>query len=347
MAAPQLTSFLSPNSNLRSQIATLDSAISTLRANGMQDQADMFYSNLQQAIANKDIDTLKAYSGQLMELNSKNLTVPAEARTLKDENQIVRSIEQLASVADSRNIAIPPADLNAAANAFAKKDTKQLNAISNSISKLIEDGIKIQQNEQKSQVQLADGSTILIGSQSGNRYDNTGNPIPFGNRNEQLFTSLASQVYSPRAKKIMEAMSGAGSDLVGSSVIGSPMQSQPDIGARPEVYQAMQEMQPTEDAIARNIRLNAEAKALYDQGDRAGALNTLRGLKAQGLFGGDLTDADLDEYFKQVSPTPPASETNPQETSTPTASETNPQETSTPTAPTSRKPIGSRFKSGQ
>lgn len=298
MAQEQLASFLSPNSNLRSQVATLDSAINTLRANGMENQADMFYSNLQQAITNKDIDTLKAYSSQLMSLNAKNLTVPAEARVPRDEDQMARSIEQLVSVADSRNIAIPPADLNAAANAFAKKDAKQLNAISKNISKLIDKGIEIQQNEQKSQVQLADGSTILIGSQSQNRYDNTGNPIPFGNRNEQLFTSLASESYSPKTKQVMEAMSGGGSDLVGASIIGAPMQAQPDIGARPEVYQSMQKLEEAEDAIARNIRLNAEAKALYDQGDRAGALNTLRGLKAQGLFGGDLTDADLDEYFK-------------------------------------------------
>ena len=67
----------------------------------------------------------------------------------------------------------------------------------------------------------------------------------------------------------------------------------------PEVPRTAEE---TEDAVVRNIRLNAEAKAFYDKGDRAGALNTLRGLKAEGFFGGDLTDEDLDEYFRQVNP---------------------------------------------
>ena len=67
----------------------------------------------------------------------------------------------------------------------------------------------------------------------------------------------------------------------------------------PEVPRTAEE---TEDAVVRNIRLNAEAKAFYDKGDRASALNTLRGLKAEGFFGGDLTDEDLDEYFRQVNP---------------------------------------------
>ena len=70
----------------------------------------------------------------------------------------------------------------------------------------------------------------------------------------------------------------------------------------PEVPSTAEE---TEDAVVRNIRLNAEAKAFYDKGDRASALNTLRGLKAEGFFGGDLTDEDLDEYFRQVNPASP------------------------------------------
>lgn len=298
--AQQLTSLLSPNSNLRSQVATLDSVINTLKASGLEDQADMFYSNIEQAIMNKDIDSLRAYSGQLMALSKENLKVPSDARKSSSQN-VARSIEQLVSVADSRNIAIPPADLNAAARAFANKDQKSLSRIAGTISNLIDEGMKIQQNEQKQQVQLEDGSVALIGSQSGTRYDNTLRPIPTGEKNTQMFTSLASDAYSPKSKDVMSAMLG-GSDLVGSSVIGAPMQVQPDIEANPEAYKAAQKAKETDDAIARRVRYNEEAKLLYDKGDRQGALNLLRALGAKDVGGIDLTDAGLDDYFKQVLP---------------------------------------------
>jgi hypothetical protein len=303
MPEKPLTSLLSPNSNLRSKVASLDSAIDTLRANGMESQANMLYSNLQQAIANKDIDNLKAYSGQLMALNTKNLTVPAEARTPKDE--VARSIEQLISVADSRNIVIPPADLAAAANAFASKDQRAASALANDISELVNNRIKIQDEEEKEQIELDDGSIAIVGLKSRSRYDNTGNIIPFGNQNAQIFRSVVSEAYSPQSKEIMAAM-GGGNDLVGASAIGAPMQKQPDIGANPEAYAAMQKSpEPALDPIERNTRANERARLLYESGDRIGALNTLRALKAEDIYG-DITDETLDSYFGKSSATVPS-----------------------------------------
>jgi len=306
MPEKPLTSLLSPNSNLRSKVASLDSAIDTLRANGMESQANMLYSNLQQAIANKDIDNLKAYSGQLMALNTKNLTVPAEARTPKDE--VARSIEQLISVADSRNIVIPPADLAAAANAFASKDQRAASALANDISELVNNRIKIQDEEDKEQIELDDGSVAIVGLKSRSRYDNTGNIIPFGNQNAQIFRSVASEAYSPQSKEIMAAM-GGGNDLVGASAIGAPMQKQPDIAANPEAYAAMQKSpEPALDTIERNIRANERARLLYESGDRIGALNTLRALRAEDIYG-DITDETLDSYFGKSSATVPGKDT--------------------------------------
>jgi hypothetical protein len=303
MPEKPLTSLLSPNSNLRSKVASLDSAIDTLRANGMESQANMLYSNLQQAIANKDIDNLKAYSGQLMALNTKNLTVPAEARTPKDE--AARSIEQLISVADSRNIVIPPADLAAAANAFASKDQRAASALANEISELVNNRIKIQDEEDKEQIELNDGSIAVVGLKSRSRYDNTGNIIPFGNQNAQIFRSVVSEAYSPQSKEIMAAM-GGGNDLVGASAIGAPMQKQPDIGANPEAYAAMQKSpEPALDPIERNTRANERARLLYESGDRIGALNTLRALRAEDIYG-DITDETLDSYFGKSSATVPS-----------------------------------------
>jgi len=60
-----------------------------------------------------------------------------------------------------------------------------------------------------------------------------------------------------------------------------------------------------EDARARDIRLNAEAFDLYSKGDRKGALNILRTLKARDIYG-DITDETLDDYFKQIASESPA-----------------------------------------
>jgi hypothetical protein len=298
MPEKPLTSLLSPNSNLRSKVASLDSAIDTLRANGMESQANMLYSNLQQAIANKDIDNLKAYSGQLMALNTKNLTVPAEARTPKDE--VARSIEQLVSVADSRNIAIPPAILNDAANAFVSKDQSAVAALANSIGGLVDAGIKVQTDEQKEQRQLADGNIVLIGSQSGTRYNNMGTPIPFGNQNAEQFSAFAERAYSP-TREAVASVPGLG-DVMTTQVEGVPVvpatsAGQIEIGANPEAYTAMQS--PALSTIDLKEKARKEVRELYVSGDKESALDKINAAGGKGLFGGDYTMADLDEMYKK------------------------------------------------
>jgi hypothetical protein len=231
------------------------------------------------------------------------MDVPAEGR--EAQNDAARSISQLASIADEKNITIPSALLNDAANAFVSKDQGALTGLAKSIGSLVDAGMKVQQDEQKIQKQLTDGGFVLIGDKSGTRYDNIGNPIPSGNKNSQLFASLASQAYSPQSKEII-AMMGGGNDLVGGSAIGAPMQTQPDIVANPEAYAAMQV--PDLDTIRRNTKANEEARVLYKSGDRLGALNILRALKARDIFG-DITDQTLDNYFggsPSNTPTPEA-----------------------------------------
>jgi hypothetical protein len=226
----------------------------------------------------------------------------SQSEATGDEGQIASSIEQLVNIADSRNIAIPPAILKGAANAFATKNAEGIAASSASIAKLVDDAIKIQQNEQKAPVELGDGSVAIIGAQSGTRYDNTGTPIASGNRNEQMFISSAAESYSPKSKNVMAMMSGGG-DLIGPSIFSAPMESMPDVNADPSAYAAMQ--QPKEDARQRDIRLNAKARDAYLKGDRKKALDILRGLKATDIYG-DITDETLDDYFKQIASESPA-----------------------------------------
>jgi len=65
------------------------------------------------------------------------------------------------------------------------------------------------------------------------------------------------------------------------------------------------------DTINRNIKAYEAAGSLYEAGDRLGALNILRALKARDIYG-DITDQTLDEYMKTYSSTTPSStETTP------------------------------------
>lgn len=219
--------------------------------------------------------------------------VEPQDKANEDQSNVARSIEQLASIADEKNITIPSALLNDAANAFVSKDQSALAGLANSIGSLVDAGMKVQQDEDKTQIPLSDGSFVLIGKQSGTRYDNTVTPIPFGNKNSQLFASLASQAYSPQSKEMMAVMSGS-NDLLGSSAIGAPMQKQPDIVASPEAYAANQA--PNLTSTQSKEKDFEEARSLYESGDRIGSLNKLRALRAADILG-DITDETLDNYF--------------------------------------------------
>jgi hypothetical protein len=298
-----ITSFLSPETTERGKAAAIDAAFSSLRAAGANAAVEEFYPKIVAAIENKNLDEFDALGERVLGFATKNMDVPAEGR--EAQNDAARSISQLASIADEKNITIPSALLNDAANAFVSKDQGALTGLAKSIGSLVDAGMKVQQDEQKIQKQLTDGGFVLIGDKSGTRYDNIGNPIPSGNKNSQLFASLASQAYSPQSKEII-AMMGGGNDLVGGSAIGAPMQTQPDIVANPEAYAAMQV--PDLDTIRRNTKANEEARVLYKSGDRLGALNILRALKARDIFG-DITDQTLDNYFggsPSNTPTPEA-----------------------------------------
>jgi len=271
-------------------------------------RANILREQISQQISSRD-EGVKFTLADIGKLHGSSLgRMEPDAKVSGEQDQTARSIEQLVSIADSRNIAIPPADLAAAANAFAFKDQSAISALANQINELVNSRIEVQDKETKEQRQFDDGSIAIVGSQSGSRYDNTGNIIPFGNQNAQIFRSVASEAYSPQSKEIIAAM-GSGSDLVGASAIGAPMQKQPDIGVKPEAYAAMQKLpKPTLDPIERNTQANERARLLYEAGDRIGALNTLRALRAEDIYG-DITDETLDSYFGKSSETVPKEDT--------------------------------------
>jgi lysozyme len=60
------------------------------------------------------------------------------------------------------------------------------------------------------------------------------------------------------------------------------------------------------DTIGKNVKAYEAAGSLYEAGDRLGALNILRALKAKDIYG-DITDQTLDEYMKTYSSTTPTS----------------------------------------
>jgi hypothetical protein len=236
--------------------------------------------------------------------------VEPQDKASEDQSNVARSFEQLVSVADSRNIAIPPAILYDAANAFVSKDEGAVAALANSIGSLVDAGIKVQQDEQKKQTQLTDGSIVLIGSQSGTRYDNMGNPIPFGSKNAEVFSGFAEKSFAP-TRDVMASVPGLG-DVITTQVRNVPVvpatqAGQIDIGANPEAYAATQvpdftSTQLTEQAIA-------EARDLYDQGNPVEAAQKLNAFRIRGILGGAVSPNELVDIFgerriKKTTPTP-------------------------------------------
>jgi hypothetical protein len=293
-----ITSFLSPDSTEKRKAATIDAALSSLRAAGAVGAVDEFYPKIVDAIRKGDLDEFDALGGRLLDFASKNMSIPADAKT--QENEVGRSIEQLVSVADSRNIAIPPAILNDAANAFVSKDQGAVAALANSIGGLVDAGIKVQTDEQKEQRQLADGNIVLIGSQSGTRYNNMGTPIPFGNQNAEQFSAFAERAYSP-IREAVASVPGLGDVMTTQvekvPVIPVPIAERIEIGANPEAYTAMQS--PSLSTIELKEKARKEVRELYVSGDKESALDKINSAGGKGLFGGDYTMADLDEMYKK------------------------------------------------
>lgn len=234
MAQERLVSFLSPNSNLRSQVASLDAAIDTLKANGMNEQADMFRSNLQQSIANKDIDSLRAYSSQLMAMNSKNMSVPVEQRgqakpqeevVLQDE--LVSNINMLIGTADENNIDLPDAQLKQIAQ-LAQSNSPRLGKEVAKLESSLNELLKISRDETKDRVTLQDGTQVLRGSKTGTYYQG-GSPISRGAINASAFNEM---MFAPTRQ------AAASMPMVGqiSEEITAPQVIDAAIQGRPEVY---------------------------------------------------------------------------------------------------------------
>jgi hypothetical protein len=293
-----ITSFLSPESTEGGKAAAIDAAFSSLRAAGANAAVEEFYPKIVAAIENKNFDEFDALSERVLDFATKNMDVPAAAR--EGEAQMAASIEQLLSTADSRNVPLPPALVANAATAFAKGDDKTLLSLSKSIETMLADNIQAQITEEKIPTRLDDGSVVLIGKTTRTRYDPTLAPIPSGNKNSQLFASVASDAYSPKSKEIMATM-GGGDDLIGASAIGAPMQKQPDIGASPEAYASME--RPALSSIEQKEEARKRVRDLYLSGDKDGALDLLNSAGGKGIFGGDYTIDELDVmYGNEASP---------------------------------------------
>ena len=322
-----ITSFLSPESTERGKAAAIDAAFSSLRAVGANAVVEEFHPKIVAAIKNKNLDEFDALRERVLGFATKNMDVPVAAE--EKEAQVATSIEQLLSIADSRNVPLPPALVANAASAFVTGDDKTLFSLSKSIETLLADNMQAQITEDKIPSRLDDGSVVLIGKTTRTRYDNTLNPIPSGNRNTQLFSGFAEKAFAP-TREVMASVPILGDVIttqVGSvPVIPATQAGQIDIGARPEAYAAAEvpdftSTQLKEQAIA-------EARDLYDQGNPVEAAQKLNAFGIRGTLGGAFSPNDLVDIFgerriKKTTPPP----------STPTA----------PTAP-SRTPLGEIFK---
>jgi hypothetical protein len=294
-----ITSFLSPESTERGKAAAIDAAFSSLRAAGASAAVEEFYPKIVAAIRNKDLDEFDALGERVLGFATKNMDVPAAAR--EGEAQVVTSIEQLLSTADSRNVPLPPALVANAANAFAKGDDKTLLSLSKSIETMLANNIQAQITEEKIPTRLDDGSVVLIGKTTRTRYDSTGAPIPSGNNNTEVFSGFAEQAFTP-TREAMAGIPVIGSVITtqvdGSPLIPATQAGQIDVGARPEAYASME--RPALSSIEQKEEARKRVRDLYLSGDKDGALDLLNSAGGKGLFGGDYKMDELDLMYDNL-----------------------------------------------
>jgi len=282
MAQERLVSLLSSNSNLRSQVASLDAAIDTLKANGMDEQADMFRANLQQSIANKDIDSLKAYSSQLMAMNSKNMSVPVEQRgkakpqeEVVPQEELIANLNMLIGTADENNIDLPDAQLKQIAQ-LAQSNSPRLGKQIAGLESTINDLLKISREETKTLTTLQDGRQVLRGDKTGTYYQG-GSPISRGAINASKLNEMA---FEPARQ------AAGGVPILPPQIVEAAVQGRPEVYSTPEV-------------VNDNKKLNAikAARAIYETGDVRGATDMLNSIGMANMLPGPLAPDDVKAYF--------------------------------------------------
>lgn len=310
--AVDLSSLLSPKSNIRSAASNAQQRIALLRARGFNEEADVFEQGLVNKIQNKDATIAKDFEeiAKFYGSNIKGEGVSGRRQESKiNEGNAAIEIERALNIGDERGLVLPASDVKFAAEAIANGDTKKAADYATRLSSRIESLIKQQDEESKTLVKTPEGEQFSIGDKTGTMY-RAGIPVSRGQENTGMFNAFASKAFEPTKE------AAAGIPIIGAAAqeVQAPgVQSIETISPSPEVYGVevtpakMTSMQEKEQAFKR-------ARELYNSGDDAGAIDLMNAAGGKGMLGPFMTE-DLSMVFgeraAQQKPSPQVQPTQP------------------------------------
>lgn len=310
--AVDLSSLLSPKSNIRSAASNAQQRIALLRARGFNEEADVFEQGLVNKIQNKDATIAKDFEeiAKFYGSNIKGEGVSGRRQESQiNEGNAAIEIERALNIGDERGLVLPASDVKFAAEAIANGDTKKAADYATRLSSRIESLIKQQDEESKTLVKTPEGEQFSIGDKTGTMY-RAGIPVSRGQENTGMFNAFASKAFEPTKE------AAAGIPIIGAAAqeVQAPgVQSIETISPSPEVYGVevtpakMTSMQEKEQAFKR-------ARELYNSGDDAGAIDLMNAAGGKGMLGPFMTE-DLSMVFgeraAQQKPSPQVQPTQP------------------------------------
>ena len=272
---------LSPQSNLRSYVASAENQISVLRNRGLNDDADMFESSIRAAIQSKDPSIMSSLKG-LDDIYQANLKSAPKEKGPELPSNLGQSIVDIMQMSEARNIALNPASIRDAATAMQSGDENAMARIYSEFSNDYKSRLEQQDKEKKTLQTLADGTSVLIGETTGTRYTTSGLPISPDAINTNVFNmSVFDKVADPNVQQAMTIPSDTG------------------VAFNREVYQAApiaeaEGLSPREE----KLQMFRKARELYAEGNLTEAADLLNASGAQGLFGGMMTGEDAKDFFE-------------------------------------------------
>lgn len=293
-----LQNLLSPNSNIKSTVAQAETAIKLMRTNGYNDQADLFESQIRDAIASKNG---KAFSGNVSQLFAfqKKASVPTPKPSDEKKSQeyspddLAMRIQDSLSMADERNIDIPNSKLSRVASLLASGDTKKASEQYGEISDYIEKSLAIQMEESRKPLILADGTQVEVGEKSGIRYMG-GQPVSKGAINADVFNSI----YQKNAEAQQEKFAASGIPIASQIPLEASQQYKvtpvEGVEAQPQVYAAAEAQKPT--LMEAKQEAFKRAREAYRAGDDATAVDIVNSAGGKGVLGMFMID-DLERTF--------------------------------------------------
>ena len=310
-----LQSLLSKDSNIKSTVAQAETAIKLMRTNGYGDQADLFENEIRNSIVNKNG---KAFSGNVSQLFAfqKKASIPkpkpkeSEPDRIAPENALMQ-IENALNMGDERGIPLSKQMIKSAALAVGKGDMKGAAKIAGELVTNIEDAIKLQNDEDKEMRVAPDGMQFTVGKKTGTIYTG-GLPASRGRQNTESFSSFL----GGERKEDIATIPGVGAitQALPEGFTPAPEISQLEtIKPQPELY-GQQTQREQMSALQEKEAAFKRARALYNSGDAASAIDIMNSAGGKGLLG-PFTEFDLQAVFgaKQETPQqPPANQTAPQ-----------------------------------